>query len=79
MSDMVWIVDGRWHVGGQERTCRRPKCGRPAQAWVMRPRKGREYPWHYCDRHLYERRINGDRVEIQVSADSALAAIGHYP
>lgn len=63
-----WLPDDAWAVGGDGRTCRMLHCGKPAVAKLKRSRRtarlGRHWTWwHYCEDHLYGRRIREGVVE----------------
>jgi hypothetical protein len=53
-----WVEDTKWEVVSESRKCRRPGCQRPSVARFMRSNGW----WHYCDWHLYGRRVVDGRV-----------------
>lgn len=61
--------DEHWRIGGQGHQCRmvegvpRRRCPRPAVARLNRGRRAPSW-WHYCEDHLYGRRIHNGRVEL---------------
>jgi hypothetical protein len=69
-----WVPEGDdWKVGGGDRKCRMLRCQKPAVAALRRTRRNASkltpYPtyigqwWHYCEDHMYGRRINNGVVE----------------
>ena len=74
-SGYVWIPEEAheppqrydWQTDLQsDRRCRYKGCGRRAVAKLMRPNGW----WHYCDQHLYGRRIVGTTIERRVAVGS---------
>ena len=73
-EEKVWLPeDSTWRVAqDEERLCRSMKrvfghnfyCKRPAVAALKRRGRGGQGTWwHYCEEHLYGRRIHEGRVE----------------
>jgi len=68
VDQYVWVpeTDRDWIVLAPDdhRLCRRPQCHRRAVAALMRTQRQQGWPhrthrvaWHYCDQHLYGRRL----------------------
>lgn len=74
-ADDSWELVGR----GESRPCRwgagpgKPACGRPSVARLNRGHRGATRWWHYCERHLYGRRVVGGVLWVRVHPDSAAA------
>ena len=71
----VWLPDYRWEpvsrAAGTERRCRygasphHRACGRVSVARLLRPYGSPEGRWwHYCERHLYGRRLSDDGTQV---------------
>ena len=64
---LEWVADDGWKLGGDGRICRRKNCGRLAVA-ALRRRNRRSKEgwnwWHYCELHLYGRKIEGGVVKV---------------
>jgi hypothetical protein len=63
-----WVVDDGWKVGGDGRVCRHGRCPNLAVAALRRRnrrcRTGWNW-WHYCELHLYGRRIKDGAVKVE--------------
>lgn len=68
-----WVLDEGWKIGGDGRLCRSKGCRRPAVAALRRSnRSPRGFQWwHYCESHLYGRKIEGGFVKSERLVENA--------
>ena len=71
-----WVVDESWHVGGDGLKCRMKGCRNPASAWLFRSRRylghSTPVPWHYCESHLYGRKLEDGVIKIRRLVENSL-------
>jgi len=63
-----WCVDERWKLGGEGRMCRMKGCHNLAVAALKRIQRNGVQGfswWHYCDLHLYGRKIEDGAVKVE--------------
>jgi len=57
-----WCVDESWRIGGNGRKCRMLRCQNQAVAAFDRKHGKFRVWWHYCESHLYGRKIQDGKV-----------------
>jgi len=68
---LEWCADENWKVGGDGRQCRRTFCNNPAVAALKRIHAHGFRWWHYCELHLYGRKIENGVVKFRRLVENA--------
>jgi hypothetical protein len=73
-----WCVDKDWKVGGEGRRCRMKDCWNLAVAALKRTHRNAQgfRWWHYCESHLYGRKIEDGFVMVECLVENGREVSG---